>query len=130
MASASWYTEEGGFFGPGYLREYADLLPPERTTAEIDFLEQVVPLERGAKILVLACGHGRHAIELARRGYAMTGQDLNAFFLQEAARAATRVGVQVRWVQRNMRDIPVADEFAVVLNLFSSFGYLESDAED
>ena len=85
MASVPWYTEEAGFFGPGYLREYADLTTPQRTAAEIDFLEHVLGLERGAAILDLACGHGRHAIELARRGYTVTGQDINDFFLQEAA---------------------------------------------
>jgi SAM-dependent methyltransferase len=125
-----WYTEAGGFFGPGYLREYADLITPERTKAEVDFLEKILQLAGGVKSLDLACGHGRHTVELARRGYAMTGQDVNAFFLKEAAIAAQRAGVAVRWVHSDMRCIPFAAEFDVVLNLFAAFGYLESDTEN
>jgi SAM-dependent methyltransferase len=112
------------------LREYADLITPERTRAEVDFLEKALALAPGATILDLACGHGRHSIELARRGYAVTGQDLNAFFLAEAASAAQRAGVAVRWVHGDRRHIPFAGEFDAVVNLFTAFGYLESDEED
>jgi SAM-dependent methyltransferase len=126
----SWYTEEGGFFGPGYLKEYTDLITPERTKTEVDFLENILPLERGVRMLDLACGHGRHTVELARRGWMMTGQDINAFFLKEAARAAECVGVEVRWVHSDMRHIPFEEEFDIVINLFTAFGYLESDEED
>jgi len=40
-ATHPWYTEGGGFFGPGYLKEYADVITPERTRAEVDFLEKI-----------------------------------------------------------------------------------------
>lgn len=112
------------------MEEYADILTPEQTNAEVDFLEKILHLERGIKILDLACGHGRHTVELARRGYAMTGQDINAFFLKEAAKSAKRSGVQVRWVKSDMRRIPFVEEFDVVVNLYTAFGYLESDEED
>ncbi len=128
-ATRPWYAE-GGFFGPRYLEEYADILTPEQTRAQVDFLEKIVRLERGARVLDLACGHGRHTVELARRGYAMTGQDINRFFLKEAAKSAKRAGVQVRWVNSDMRHIPFVEEFDVVVNLFTAFGYLESDEED
>jgi SAM-dependent methyltransferase len=130
QATYAWYTEQGGFFGPGYLREYADLITPEGARAEADFVERALSLARGAKILDLACGHGRHTIELARRGYTLTGQDINTFFLAEAARAAQGAGVEERWVHSAMRRIPFAGEFDAVVNLFTAFGYLESDDED
>lgn len=125
-----WYNEEAGFFGVGYLDAYAHVLTPERTEAEVNFITKVFSLPRGSKILDLACGHGRHTIALARRGYRMTGQDINAFFLKKAKRAAKRARVEVRWVQSDMREIPFEEEFAGIVNLFTSFGYLESDAED
>ncbi len=125
-----WYSEEAGFFGPDYFKEYGHILTQERTLAEVDFLEKALAPKKGAKILDCPCGHGRHSIELARRGYEVTGQDLNGFFLGEARRAAKRANVSVRWVKGDMREIPFENEFDCALNLFSAFGYLESDEED
>lgn len=128
-----WYSEKAGLFGPGYLRdpfrkEYGD--NQDRTPAEVDFLTSTLALKQGAKIFDCPCGHGRHSIELARRGYIVTGQDLNGFFLKEAKKAAKHTGVSVRWVKRDMRKVSFKNEFDVALNLFTSFGYLESDDED
>jgi len=125
-----WYDENGGFFGPAYLREYDQILTPKNTGSEIAFLERNLKLERGAKILDLACGHGRHAIELARRGYNVTGLDINSFFLRLARKTARRCGLEIRWVKSDIRNIPFENEFNVVVNLFSSFGYLENESAD
>jgi len=125
-----WYTEEGGFFSSDYFEEYVDDLTPERTKTEVDFLEKELKLKKGMNILDLACGHGRHAIELAKRGYLMTGQDINASFLKNAKQSAKKAGVEVNWIKSDIRQIPFEDEFDVVLNLFTSFGYLENDEED
>ena len=125
-----WYSEEAGFFGPDYLKEYGNNLTQEITLAEIDFLEKVLALKRGAKVLDCPCGHGRHSIELARRGYDVTGQDLNGFFLEEAKKAAAQAEVSVRWNKGDMREIPFENEFDISLILFTAFGYLESDEED
>lgn len=129
-SKAPWYSEEAGFFGPGYLKEYGDNLTQERTLAEVDFLKKVLALKRGTKILDCPCGHGRHSTELARRGYNVTGQDLNGFFLEEAKKAAKRAKVSVRWVKGDMRELSFENEFDIALNLFTAFGYLESDDED
>lgn len=123
-----WYSEEAGFFGPGYLKEYAAILT--ETKIEVDFLEKVLALKKGAKVLDCPCGHGRHSVELARRGYNVTGQDLNSFFLEEAKKAAKRAKVSVHWVKGDMRELSFENEFDVVLNLFTAFGYLENDEED
>jgi len=125
-----WYSEEGGFFGPEYLEEYNDILTPEATFAEIDFLEKTLSPQKGAKILDCPCGHGRHSVELARRGYNVVGQDLNGFFLEKAKDAANQAGVSVSWHKEDMREVLFEDEFDIVLNLFTSFGYLENDDED
>jgi ubiquinone/menaquinone biosynthesis C-methylase UbiE len=125
-----WYAEEGGFFSSDYFEEYVEDLTPERTKIEVDFLEKELKLRKGAKIFDLACGHGRHTIELAKRGYLMTGQDINASFLKHAKQSAKKAGVEVNWIKSDVRQIPFENEFDIVLNLFTSFGYLESDEED
>ncbi len=126
----SWYGEKAGFFGPSYFAEYKDILTKEKTIAEVDFIEKTLALRSDMAILDCPCGHGRHSIELARRGYDVTGQDLNSFFLRKAKMAARRDKVSVRWVQGDMREISFEKEFDVALNLFTAFGYLESDEED
>lgn len=126
----AWYDEDGGLFGKDYLEEYAGILTPERTAADIAFLERELRLKPGMKIFDLCCGHGRHTIELAKRGYHMTGQDINGFFIKKAEEAAHEAGATVRWVKGDMRDVPFETEFDVVLNLFTAFGYLENEDQD
>ncbi|MDO8729889.1 MAG: class I SAM-dependent methyltransferase [Candidatus Omnitrophota bacterium] len=125
-----WYSEKAGFYSPDYLKEFAYDIAPKKTLAEIDFLEKALALKPGAEILDCPCGHGRHSIELARRGYQVTGQDISSFFLREARNAAQRAQVSVRWIKRDMREIPFEDKFDIALNLFSTFGCLENDEED
>jgi len=122
-----WYVD---FFLGDYLKIYAHALTPERSAREADFVERELNLPRGSCILDLCCGTGRHAIPLAQRGYAVAGLDLSPQHLEEARRAAGAEGVTVQWVRADMRRVPFRNEFDAVINLFSSFGYLETDEED
>jgi SAM-dependent methyltransferase len=96
----------------------------------VDGILQLLDLPRGSHILDLACGHGRHAIPLAERGYRVTGQDLSEAFLNRARADAGARGVAVNWVHRDMREIPFVDEFDAVINIFTAFGYFDSDVEN
>ncbi len=69
------------------------------TLAEIDFLLEVLQPPRGAEILDMGCGTGRHTIELAKRGYLVTGVDISRGMLAEADKAAREAGVEVEWIQ-------------------------------
>jgi len=100
-----------------------------RSTAEADFVVQALALRPGASILDLCCGQGRIAVELARRGFRLTGLDLSANLLALGRQAASRAGVEVEWVQADMRQVPPGP-FDAIINIFSAFGYLESDDED
>ena len=127
MNKGPWYQE---FFGQRYLDSYSPILTPERTLRQVDFIERVLGLPPDSQILDLCCGHGRHLVELASRGYQMTGLDLDPLFLEMAHHAAQGRDLQVRLEHRDMRDIPYTDEFDAIINIFTSFGYLESDEED
>jgi SAM-dependent methyltransferase len=128
-SSVPWYREEAGFFGQEYLKQYGSL-PSASTETEVDFMVRELDLRPQATVLDLACGHGRHAIELASRGFRVTGLDNNGAFLEEARKSAKQAKVEVRWLHEDMREIPYSEEFDAVGCLFSSFGYLESDEED
>ena len=120
-----WYKE---FFGQGYLDTYE--FDSERTLREVDFVEEALALPRGSCILDLCCGHGRHLVELAARGYEMMGLDLNRLFLELAQGELDRRGLKARLIHVDMREIPLEGEIEAAINLFTSFGYLESDEED
>jgi len=112
-----WYQR---FFNEDYFRIYGPRLSPDRTAGEVDGIVELLGLPAGAKILDLCCGHRRHAIPLAERGYQMTGLDLSEVFLRHAREAAEARGVEVRWVRSDMRDVPFEAEFDAVLNLFTA----------
>ena len=64
------------FFDDDYLRIYRAMISPAMTAAEVDFLAAALAPPPGGEVLDLACGYGRHAIGLARRGYRVTGRGL------------------------------------------------------
>jgi len=82
---------------------------------------------RGA-VLDLACGNGRYMDVLGRAGVEMVGVDLSAFLLREAWREP---GLRGRLVQGDMRRVPIASgTLGGVINMFTSFGYFEDDADN
>ena len=50
----------------------------KNTVAEVDFVLEELSLPPGSRILDVGCGTGRHAVELARRGYQITGVDISS----------------------------------------------------
>src|SRR5207248_11796274 len=58
------------------------------------------------------------------------GQDLSEVFLDRARADAEARSMEVNWILGDMREIPFVDEFDAIINIFTAFGYLESDAED
>jgi len=124
---SEWFRE---VFDETYFDVYG--LSLERAPAEVDFIEQALGLPAGAAILDLACGHGRHAIELARRGYEVAGLDLSRTLLSKAAEMANEAGVKVELIEEDMRAIPEtwAARFDAVINCFTAWGYFETDAEN
>jgi len=84
----------------------------------------------GAAALDLCCGPGRHALELARRGLAVTGVDRTARYLEEARRRAAAEGLSLELVRADMRSFVRPAAFDLAVSLFTSFSYFEDPAED
>lgn len=127
MSEKAWYES---FFGEDYFEIYEQALPAERTEAEVDGIIALLDLDPGARVLDLACGHGRHAIPLAKRGFLVTGYDLSEVFLDRARGDAEAQRADVRWVQGDMRELPFNSEFDAVFNVFTAFGYFEDPEDD
>lgn len=94
-------TERGVWeeFFDAHAPVYEENVFTRNTLAEADFLVEELSLQPEASILDVGCGTGRHAIELARRGYAVTGIDLSSGMLSRAEAAAAAAGVNVHWVR-------------------------------
>ena len=90
-------------FDEDYLYFYAELLTPERTAAELELIWRLLALEPGMELLDLACGHGRIANPLAERGVHVTGLDATPYFLELARKDAAERGVEVEYVEGDMR---------------------------
>ncbi len=104
----------------------------EQTAREVDFVEQALGLQGKGRILDLACGYGRHALELARRGYDVVGVDITAAYVAEAQRLARENGLaNVQFICADLREVAFEAEFDVVFNMADgAIGYLENDVEN
>ena len=114
-------------FDEDYLYFYEELLTPERTAADVELVWRLLELSPGLELLDLACGHGRIANALAERGVRMTGLDATPLFLDLARADAGERGVDVDYVEGDMRAIPWSDRFDRVLCWFTSFGYFSDE---
>jgi SAM-dependent methyltransferase len=125
--SSAWYVD---FFRKDYLNVYGHLFTAERAEKEAVFVEKALELTAGARVLDLCCGPGRHSVPLAQHGFDVISLDLNPAYLELARHAAEAGNVSLKTVVADMREIPFQSYFDAIVNMYSSFGYLESEAED
>lgn len=121
-----WWKE---LYDDRRMREMFEKVPNGRTEAQVNFVEKICNLRKGTKILDLGCGWGRHSIKLAKRGYGVTGLEINPAYLKEACKRADSAGVKVQFIKEDMRRITFREEFDAVILLWNSFGYF-SDEEN
>jgi SAM-dependent methyltransferase len=80
------------------------------------------------QILELACGTGRHAFELEKRGYRVVASDYSPDMLACAARAKQAAQSRVEFVEQDMRRLDVRGRpFDAIVSLFDSIGYVQTN---
>ncbi len=89
-----------------------------------------IQLSDGADIIDLACGPGRHSILFAERGFNVTAIDLSENLLNVARITAEIHGLDINFVNADLRNFCITSKFDLAVNLFTSFGYFESDVEN
>lgn len=102
----------------------------EAAEAQVDDLIALLDIEPGARVLDLCCGPGRHTIEMARRGFLVTGVDRTEEFLEECRRRADDEGLDVDLAHSDMREFLAPESFDVAVNLTTSFGYFPEASDD
>ena len=83
----------------------------------------LLDLPAGGRVLDAPCGAGRIAVRLAERGLEVTAVDISAPELEVAREAARARGVEVRFEQGDVRELP-EQEFDALVCWGNSFGYM------
>jgi len=96
----------------------------------VDNVKKLLDMKEGDSVLDLACGFGRHSLEFARRGFRVTGVDLNGELIDEAGEKAESQGLDAVFVQADMRDFVEHDAFDHIVILYNSFGYFRDPHDD
>ena len=120
-------------FNSMYLKTDADVVEDKQiTNKEVDLFTEILGLEKNMVILDLACGQGRHSLELARRGFRnVNGLDRSHYLIRKAKNICTAEGLTASFKEGDARKLPYpADTFDVVMILGNSFGYFESTEDD
>ena len=119
-----WYEELFENYGQRYDNEVFT----QGTSGECDFLEKELNYDRSLKILDVGCGTGRHAIELTKRGYSVTGIDFSGSQLERAREKATACGLNITFLLHDARKLPFENEFDIAIMLCEGgFPLMETD---
>lgn len=124
MSEKQWYESLFDNYGEKYDKEVFT----HGTLGECDFIESELGFNRGLRILDVGCGTGRHAIELTRRGYNVTGIDLSESQLARARKKAAAEGLDIDFQQQDARNLSFEGEFDVAIMLCEGgFPLMETD---
>lgn len=124
MNKKQWY--EALF--ENYAHKYDQEVFTLGTVGECDFLETEFNFDKSLRILDIGCGTGRHAIELTRRGYTVTGIDLSEAQLRRAREKAAEAGLNIDFRQHDARNLPFDAEFeAAIMLCEGGFPLMETD---
>lgn len=119
-----WYEE----LFKNYSKKYDSESFTTGTLGEVDFIESELKENKSLRILDVGCGTGRHAIELAKRGYSVFGIDLSSDQLARAQEKAKEAGVDVIFEQHDARNLPFNGEFDVAIMMCEGgFPLMETD---
>lgn len=120
--SPVWYRD---FFTELPNEFWRRAVPPQSTTADVDFIERKLGLKPGCRIADVPCGSGRHTLALAARGHHVTGVDLSTEAIAYARRAAADVQLDIELIEADMRELPRDRSFDAAVCMGNSFGYLD-----
>jgi len=122
-----WFDDDS------FWRELYPFMFPEKRIADAnEHIAKALALTKpaGKSVLDLCCGPGRCSIALAKRGFRVTGVDRTTYLLNKARARARAAHVKIEWIQKDMRDFVRPRSFALVLSMFTSFGYFDDKRED
>lgn len=122
MSLKRYYGSRGS-----YLEEHKEYFSQEQLQKDIDFLIKALKLKKGDKILDVACGNGRHAIELKKRGYNIEGLDFSSYLIGVAKKQAKQENLEMNFYKQDIHKINLNKKYNKIFLFFSEFGMFDSD---
>jgi len=123
-------TISSNFFEKGSPYLAHPLLTAERTFREVEFIDSELNLPKGARLLDVGCGFGRHSIEFARRGYKVLGIDSSVTMIAAARERAAIAGGNVEFQQERGERFTAAVPFDAAICLFTTLGQISEHGEN
>ena len=123
---ADWARE---YFERGYAQRWGLPAPSDDVRLQAGSLWNLLQLCPTSRVIDIGCGHGRHALALARCGADVVGLDFSVALLNRARRLAAELQTQVRWVRGDMRRLPFRSECVSAAILIDAFGFFDSEAD-
>lgn len=96
----------------------------------LELIFKNVSLGKNSYVLDAACGAGRHLLDITAIGYNAFGFDLSMTLLKKAKSEALKKSLQLNLFRADIRHVALKQKFDLVLNLFTSFGYFNTDSEN
>jgi ubiquinone/menaquinone biosynthesis C-methylase UbiE len=119
-----WYEQLFDNYGKKYDQE----VYTQGTLGECDFIEPELANDKSLSIIDIGCGTGRHAIELSKRGYSITGVDLSESLLARAKEKAKQLNLKIDFQRQDARDLRFSGEFdAAIMLCEGGFSLMETD---
>jgi cyclopropane fatty-acyl-phospholipid synthase-like methyltransferase len=122
--SDNWYED---FFQGINCEVWENAIPTDWTKQEVDFLLHELNLQQGQHILDMPCGSGRHAIELSKRGLAITGVDISQTFIRALTEKINLEELNIKAIKADILTVNLTEKFSGALCLGNSFGYFNYD---
>lgn len=120
----NWYED---FFHGITCEIWEKAMPAEWTAQEVSFIINELEVQPGDNILDIPCGFGRHAIELAKRGFNVTGIDISPTFLKSLNEQVITGNLTIKTIEANILDMQLDEKFSGAICLGNSFGYFDFD---
>jgi len=120
----NWYED---FFQGINCELWEKAVSAEWTKQEVDFLVGELNLKTGQSLIDIPCGFGRHSIELAKRGFHVTGIDISPTFINGLNQKVNAEKLSVTTIQGDILSIQLDQKFSGAICMGNSFGYFNFD---
>ncbi len=122
--SDTWYED---FFKGINCELWEIAIPQEWTNQEVEFLITELNIKQGQSILDIPCGFGRHSVELAKKGYKVTGVDISETFLKTLSEKIKADSLSIETIHSDILSLPINKTYAGAYCMGNSFGYFNYD---
>jgi len=107
--------------------EWCPFPDAQASAQDVDRIEALLHLAPPLDVLDVGCGTGRHAIEMARRGYRVVGIDVAKRYLDQARQAARKAGVAVEFHDQRGSELPDREAFDFAMAYWHTIGFMADE---